>query len=401
MLTLDCSSTRREDGSWLLCSESPRQERTRASIVLSGAWASIWEQLTQLATLPDNTQRSALAAIPGRARARVLAVIGQLEASGFLHVNNDVAPAESAPAAQWPLRKLHFEVTYRCNYRCRSCYLGSRLDRPDQWREDADTFEWVKVARSAGALGCSSVTITGGEPFLRKDLPDIVAALNDAGIVADINTNASCITDAIAKRLRELVISSVAVTLYGSNGESSESYTNTRRSFDLTLRGIQHLLDHEVPVMVKYFAAGGTGEGYDAVARRLSPLRVTPIAEIVHGDVFEGVSSESTITGGATPRTEAVQPEALPCRPGGTCLAISPDGHIRPCPRLVVWLGNAFQDGLEYVWRASATLPEFRSFWTRYCHANGYDRGGARSRSGTRPGGRTPRCWGACLHLGG
>ncbi|MBI2190841.1 MAG: radical SAM protein [Planctomycetes bacterium] len=66
------------------------------------------------------------------------------------------------------LRYLIFYVTARCNLRCRHCFYFDELDKPD--RLNLEQIE--KVARSVGRL--TFLRITGGEPFLRKDLPEVM-----------------------------------------------------------------------------------------------------------------------------------------------------------------------------------------------------------------------------------
>lgn len=74
---------------------------------------------------------------------------------------------------------LRVSVTDRCNLRCRYCMPPGGL-KPLR-REDILSFaEIVEVVRTAVALGVRKVRLTGGEPLVRRGLPDLVAML--AGI---------------------------------------------------------------------------------------------------------------------------------------------------------------------------------------------------------------------------
>ena len=79
-----------------------------------------------------------------------------------------------------PLRSLRISVTDRCNFRCRYC-MPVELYPPDHAflpREDILHFEEVvRLAALFIALGVRKVRLTGGEPLLRKGLPDLVAML--------------------------------------------------------------------------------------------------------------------------------------------------------------------------------------------------------------------------------
>jgi MoaA/NifB/PqqE/SkfB family radical SAM enzyme len=68
---------------------------------------------------------------------------------------------------------VHFEVTMRCNARCGFC---------DYWKTDASAkeTELKSFADAARFFNPMVITFTGGEPTLRRDLEDIVSAVNDA-----------------------------------------------------------------------------------------------------------------------------------------------------------------------------------------------------------------------------
>src|SRR6185503_240921 len=75
-----------------------------------------------------------------------------------------------------PLRSLRISVTDRCNLRCQYC-----MPEPDYaWlpRESLLEFEEIaEIARAFTSLGVDRVRLTGGEPLLRRDLPELVEML--------------------------------------------------------------------------------------------------------------------------------------------------------------------------------------------------------------------------------
>ena len=84
-----------------------------------------------------------------------------------------------------PLTSLRVSVTDRCNLRCQYCM-------PEQdyvWlpRKDLLTFEEISsLVNIFAAAGTDRVRITGGEPLLRKDLPDLIALLARKPALADL-----------------------------------------------------------------------------------------------------------------------------------------------------------------------------------------------------------------------
>jgi len=97
-----------------------------------------------------------------------------------------------------PLTSLRLSVTDRCNLRCQYCM-------PEQdyvWlpRTDILTFEEVDTLVDVfTALGVDKVRITGGEPLVRKDLPDLIALLARKTALADLalTTNGILLADQV------------------------------------------------------------------------------------------------------------------------------------------------------------------------------------------------------------
>jgi MoaA/NifB/PqqE/SkfB family radical SAM enzyme len=76
-------------------------------------------------------------------------------------------------------------VTYRCNYRCRMCGIEGIRTRFDELETEA----FLEVAARLRAVGARHVVITGGEPFLRRDLADIVGHFARRRFSVRIQTN--------------------------------------------------------------------------------------------------------------------------------------------------------------------------------------------------------------------
>ena len=76
-------------------------------------------------------------------------------------------------------------VTYRCNYRCRMCGIEGIRTRFDELEATA----YPEIADRLRAVGARHVVITGGEPFLRRDLADIVGHFARRRFSVRIQTN--------------------------------------------------------------------------------------------------------------------------------------------------------------------------------------------------------------------
>lgn len=98
---------------------------------------------------------------------------------------------------------LYFFVTNRCNMRCKHCFYLSKIN--DSAREELSANEIKKIASSLKNCS-SSVCFTGGEPFLRNDLAEIVADFIEKGNISSLSipTN-GFFTDRIVKTIKHLL----------------------------------------------------------------------------------------------------------------------------------------------------------------------------------------------------
>ncbi|GAA5512738.1 GTP 3',8-cyclase [Deinococcus carri] len=116
-----------------------------------------------------------------------------------------------------PLRDLRISVTDRCNLRCTYC-MPADVFGPDHAflpRAELLTFEEIeRLARTFVALGVRKLRITGGEPLLRRDLPDLIAALARLKGVEDIAlTTNGLLLPRLAPDLKAAGLNRVTVSL--------------------------------------------------------------------------------------------------------------------------------------------------------------------------------------------
>ena len=83
----------------------------------------------------------------------------------------------------------NFELTPRCNFNCRMCYIHQNARAEDEWTAQ----EWLELGRKACDAGMVFLLLTGGEPLIRKDFREIYSGLKGLGLLISINTNASLI----------------------------------------------------------------------------------------------------------------------------------------------------------------------------------------------------------------
>ena len=110
----------------------------------------------------------------------------------------------------------NFELTARCNFSCRMCYVHQEKDRDKELSAE----EWISLGRTARDNGMLFLLLTGGEPFLRSDFARIYTELRKMGLMISINTNGSLLTDELMEIFRQYPPTRVNVSLYGGSAQT-------------------------------------------------------------------------------------------------------------------------------------------------------------------------------------
>lgn len=139
-----------------------------------------------------------------------------------------------------------FELTSRCNFNCRMCYVHSQDSALCRSQEKSAEW-WINLGKKAIEYGVVFLLLTGGEPLLRKDFKEIYIGLSKLGFVISINTNGYMITDEIVELFRKNPPTRVNVSLYGASDETYEKVTGTP-AFARVIENVNKLTDIGIDV---------------------------------------------------------------------------------------------------------------------------------------------------------
>lgn len=144
-----------------------------------------------------------------------------------------------------------FEITERCNMSCVQCYINQPAGSRPALSQELTTAQVKGILDQIAEAGTLFLTITGGDPLLRSDFPEIYRHARSLGLVVSIFTNGTLITPEIADLLVEYTPRVVDITLYGATQETYERVTRTPGSFARVQHAIQLLLERKVPLSLK------------------------------------------------------------------------------------------------------------------------------------------------------
>jgi len=134
-----------------------------------------------------------------------------------------------------------FELTPRCNLRCRMCYVRLTKEEMAPLGTELTAAQWLEMGRQARDQGMAFLLITGGEPTLRSDFCEIYEGLAQMGLSITINTNATLLTEPVRRIWRKLPPAQVNVTLYGTCRADYEALCGNGDAFDAVVEGLDWL----------------------------------------------------------------------------------------------------------------------------------------------------------------
>jgi len=134
-----------------------------------------------------------------------------------------------------------FELTARCNLRCKMCYVRMDQSQFAPGQRELTAAEWIALGKDAAAAGTLNMLITGGEPLLRPDFPEIYTALSQMGFIIILYTNATLMTPELLALFQRYPPTMVGVTLYGACRETYAKICGDPDAFDATIRGLEML----------------------------------------------------------------------------------------------------------------------------------------------------------------
>jgi len=126
-----------------------------------------------------------------------------------------------------------WNLTRRCNLRCRHCYsVSADVDFPGELTHD----QAMAVLEDLGGFGIPALILSGGEPLARDDLFEIAARARQMGMYLALSTNGTRIAGAQADRVAEIGFDYVGISLDGI-GATNDWFRGQAGAFDQGLAG--------------------------------------------------------------------------------------------------------------------------------------------------------------------
>jgi len=132
---------------------------------------------------------------------------------------------------------IQINLTERCNLRCKNCKIWCLTKK-----KELSYKEWIDIIIDLKQwLGPYTLDISGGEPFLRKDLIDIIRFCHKNEIQTVVCTNATLLTPEIIKILSGLETLNLSISLDGSTPQTHDYMRGVEGTYKRTIDALQQL----------------------------------------------------------------------------------------------------------------------------------------------------------------
>lgn len=279
-----------------------------------------------------------------------------------------------------------FELTYNCSEKCIHCYNvgATRNDNEISGRSCSEMVldDYKRIIDELCELGLYKVCLTGGDPFSKPIVWEIIDYLYNKDIAFDIYTNGQSITNQI-ERLRDYYPRLVGLSIYSAIDEIHDKITRVNGSLQKTLRVAKQLADYCIPMSFKcvifkanvksYYSVVDLAEQYEAIVQFEVNLSngVDGDVSIVNNLGLPAEILEIILRDNRIP--QYVGPEMIdyggvkkplsahPCRAGIGNFNLTPDGNITPCCAFPMILGNTKDSSISEIIVTSKVLEQWHN----------------------------------------
>jgi radical SAM protein with 4Fe4S-binding SPASM domain len=289
---------------------------------------------------------------------------------------------DSADEGFFPLNA-QLTLINACHLKCAHCFENQDTHPTSEMMSLAQI---ENVLDGLAALGTLKLTLTGGEIFLRKDILEIVEAAKARRFFVTLFTSGTHIDGDMAKRLGQLKVDEVDISLYSDRASDHDAFTQKPGSWEKSVGAMKALRQQGIRTTLKCVLTHFSVDRIDpilALAKKLDvafqfdpsvrprmnndkePLRHAVSVDDLRRKVysrrdlapaFRRFEPERVCNG----EVRLSDPHAPICGAGRSVVAIGAGGEIYPCAFFPTPVGHVDTEGLENTWKRNSALREIR-----------------------------------------
>ncbi len=289
-------------------------------------------------------------------------------------------------------------LTERCNLACAHCYLDAKVLKEGAV-DELGTDDLKRVLGEIAQVGPEAmVVLTGGEPMLRRDLPDLARHASGLGLMVVVGTNGMLLRPDRIRELQDAGVAGIGISVDSLTPEVHDHFRGKTGAWMKTMQGIDACVDADMPFQIHFSATDETADEIDdmvAFARDAGAMVLNVFFMVCtgRGEKYSGISPEKydhvlrrvAKAAKAEPRLMVrakcaphfkriaieMDPEwAITAAHGydaGGCIAatryarITPNGDVTPCPFMENSAGSVKIQSFAEIWHDAPVLNALRA----------------------------------------
>ncbi|MBE9475588.1 MAG: radical SAM protein [Proteobacteria bacterium] len=289
-------------------------------------------------------------------------------------------------------------LTERCNLACDHCYLDAKVLKEGA-TDELNTADVKRVLGEIAEVGPEAmVVLTGGEPTLRRDLPELAAHASGLGLMVVVGTNGMSLTPQRIETLQQSGVAGVGISVDSLNPDIHDTFRGRKGAWVKTMQGIDACKDAEMPFQIHFSATDETADEIDdmvAFARDAGAMVLNVFFMVCtgRGEKYSGISPEKydrvlrhvataarrekrlMVRAKCAPHFKRIAIEMDPEWPitaahgydAGGCIAatryarITPNGDVTPCPFMENSAGSVKDTSFSEIWHNAPVLNALRA----------------------------------------
>lgn len=275
------------------------------------------------------------------------------------------------------------ELTYRCSEKCIHCYNPGATRNEKEVnergnRKELDLNDYKRIIDELYEQGLMKVCLSGGDPFSKSIVWEILDYLYKKGIAIDIFTNGISVYKDV-DRLARYYPRTIGISLYSNIPSVHDNITKVKGSYEKTIKFIQECSKYGMSMFLKCCIMRPNVKSYYTVKEVAYKYGALPQFDINITDSVEGDTCASTnlrlthemleivfrdkdvpyFIGKALDEADAQSTLDLNgkmCNAGFTTICITPEGNIQPCCAFPMMLGNLKNSSIKQELRDNTVL---------------------------------------------
>ena len=267
------------------------------------------------------------------------------------------------------LRTIEFSVNTDCQSECEFCYSTQNVSNSD---EELSLEEIRRIWQEAKSLGAFSSIISGGEPTLRKDLVEVLEAVEAKKHIVCMTTNAIALNESRLAKLKEAGLSTIHFSLDSLDPDENDKIRGYEGHYAQVIRCIQWAKKLDYNIAISTVAGHGDKKKIENMIEFCRERKVALVLSLASAmgewagqlennvtteewDMYNHMMGENPFMRSDWNINMSLKNE---CPGGREKLGVSAYGDIATCPMNPVSYGNLRKDTLKNIRAKMMLSPE-------------------------------------------